>query len=311
MLLRLKMIYKSIKSLVIATFHTWQKHHINWLAAGLAYYAIFSLAPTFLLVVTGGGFFFGEEAVTGEIVQRLSDLMGYENARAIENMIEASRQSEGNTLAKLLSLVMVFVSATAGFASLQNALGIIWETDGKGHNWLTGIFMERIIAILLILFSGVVLLTLVLIDITLVGFGKVLAYFLPLFTHVYVWKIGALVVSFLITLLLFAFLYKTLSNRNIKWHDVWYGAGISSFLFTIGKYIVAEFLSSGRVVTLFGAASSLIAILIWVYFSAQILLLGAAFSYNYSKQYGTLSQEQHPGRKRRKLRQWFRSRRRR
>lgn len=304
-------IYKSTRQLFIATFNTWQEHHINWLAAGLAYYAIFSLAPTFLLVVTGGGFFFGEEAVTGEIVQRLSDLMGYENARAIENMIEASRQSKGNTLAKLLSLVMVFVSATAGFASLQNALNIIWKARSRGSNWLTGIFMERIIAILLILFSGIVLLTLVLVDITLAGFGKVLAYFLPVFTHVYVWKIGALIVSFLVTLLLFAFLYKTLSNRHIDWNDVWYGAAISSLLFTIGKFIIAWFLSSGRVVTLFGAASSLIAILIWVYFSAQILLLGAAFSYNYSKKYGTLSKDRIPGKKRQKLRRWLRSRRKR
>ncbi|MEL6822615.1 MAG: YihY/virulence factor BrkB family protein [Calditrichota bacterium] len=307
----LNRIYKSVKVLITATFHSWQEHHINWLAAGLAYYAIFSLAPTFLLVVTGGGFFFGEEAVTGEIVQRLSDLMGYENAQAIENMIQASRQSEGNTLAKLLSLLMVFISATAGFASLQNALNIIWESDNRSSNWLTGIFMERIIAILLILFSGIVLLTLVLVDITLAGFGKVLAYFLPVFTHVYVWKIGVLLVSFLITLLLFAFIYKTLSSRKITWNDVWYGAGISSFLFTIGKFIVADFLSSGRVVTLFGAASSLIAILIWVYFSAQILLLGAAFSYNYSRQYGTLSQDGHQGKKRQQLRRWFRNRRRR
>ncbi|MGH1362463.1 MAG: YihY/virulence factor BrkB family protein [Calditrichia bacterium] len=307
----LKTRFLAFRKLIWATIAKWQEHHINWLAAGLAYYAIFSLAPTFLLVVTGGGFFFGEEAVTGELVHRLTAIIGFENAQTIQTMIEATRTSEGSTLAKVLSVAIVFLSATAGFANLQNAVEIIWKTNSTGRHWIASLFMERIVAVLLILLSGILLLSLVLVDITLAGFGRVLAHFLPVFTRVYVWTIGTLVVSFLMVMFIFAIIYKTLANRNVAWSDVWYGAALGSLLFTAGKFFIANFLTSGRIVTLFGAASSVIAILIWVYFSAQVMLLGAAFSYCYSKEYGTLSKMGSPQEKRKRTRRWLRKIRRR
>ncbi|RMF56423.1 MAG: YihY/virulence factor BrkB family protein [Calditrichaeota bacterium] len=267
----------------------WRRHNVSWLAAAVAYYTLFSLAPTFVIVITIGGTFFGEEAVKGLIVQRLQNIVDLQTAVAIQKMIEAGQHLTIGTFPKIFTIGILLLAATNVFTHLKVAINQIWEISTTERHWFINLLMNRFFSVIMIFSIAVLLLALVFVDVILASFGKILAEFVPAFTYVYIWQIGNILVSFFITSLLFALIYKQLPDTRIYWKDVWAGASIGGFLFTIGKFFIGLYLGKSRLLSVFGAASSFVMIMIWVYYSVQILFLGAEISRVYAELWGSRS----------------------
>ncbi len=273
--------------LLKATIAGWRRHNVSWLAAAVAYYTLFSLAPTFVIVINFGGTIFGEEAVKGVIVERLQSLIGVNTATTVQKMIEAGQHLTIGTFPKIVTIIILLIAATNVFAQLKMTLNKIWDVETPNRHWVISILINRIFSVIMIFSIGILLFGLVFIDVILAGFGRILSEFVPVFTYVYIWQIGNLLVSFFIILFLFGMIYKHLPDTRIAWKDVLPGAAIASLLFTIGKFLIGLYLAKSRLITIFGAASSFVVILIWVYYSVQILFLGAEISQNYASLFGS------------------------
>lgn len=277
--------------LIKLTKRKWQTENIAWMSAALAYYTLFSMAPMFILVVAIFGRIFGEEAVKGQIVEKIHGLVGDNTAHAIERMIESGMHMATLSVANLIGIAVIIYAATNVFAQLKNAIDEIWDAPARERHWVMNILWERLVSFLMILSIGLLLFCLVLVDISLAAFDKVLSRYLPMFTEIDIWRFASLVISFIIITLLFAVIYRILPDVKIEWSDIWGGAVLSSLLFTLGKFLIAIYLSNSRTITLFGAASSFVVILIWVSISSQILLLGAAYTHFYAKEFGSLAKK--------------------
>ncbi len=296
--------WRKIWHLIELTVAKWKKDNISWLAASLAYYTLFSIAPTFIILITLGGEIFSEEAIKGEIVGRIQNLVGFGTATAIQKMIEAGQTQLGGALPNILSIGILLFTASNVFIHLKDTLNKIWNAKPKPRHWVMSFVVKRVLSFVMVFSSGVLLLVLIFIEIILASFGKFLSEFVPAFTYVYIWQIGAFVFSFLLTTLLFATIYKIIPDTKVLWQDVWIGAAIAAFLFSIGKSLMGLYFGHSRVISLFGAASSFIIILVWVYYSSQLLFIGAAFSYSYATQYGSrLKPKERPANKKKMIKQ--------
>lgn len=265
----------------------WQSDNIPWLAASMAYYTLFSLAPMFVLVIAIGGTIFGEKAVKGQIVGQIQGFVGFDAALAIQKMIEAGQELTFGPLSNLLTIAVIIFTATNVFAQFKQTLNAIWETGASGRNWVSGFLLERVISLFMVVSTGLLLLSLVVINVILSSFGDVFSVYVPAFTHYYLWQSVNFVVSFLIILLVFLVINRVVPDTDIQWKDVWLGSALSAFLFTVGKFLISIYLANSSMITLFGAASSFVVILIWVYYSMQILLWGAAVCHSYAITYGS------------------------
>jgi membrane protein len=280
---RLRTIWKLIEH----TAHKWESSNIAWMSAALAYYTLFSLAPTFIIIVSIGSTFLDEELITGQIVYYLEDLIGHNPAMLIQQMVQSGRDMADFSLSNIIGVLIILYAATNVFFHLKHTLNEIWEVSGSDRHWVISMLLNRLFSVLMVLAVGIILLGLMLTDVFLATFDQLLAEFLPVFERAIVWKIINFGVSFLITGFIFAAIYKYIPDARVKWRDVWLGGIIVALLFTIGKFLIALYLSSSQIISLFGATSSFVAILVWVYFSAQILLLGAAFTHYYAYEFGS------------------------
>ncbi len=283
---------RALWKLVKLTALKWDDDNIAWLSAALAYYTLFSLAPTFIIVVTIGGKIFGEEAVTGQIVNYLNGLVGYDSAVAIQRMIEAGRKLTQFSLGNLIGIFIILFAATNVFVHLKSTLNAIWNIPGPQRHWFLTILLNRFFSVLMVLSIGVLLLLLVLVDVSLAVFDEILTTLIPGAGSLHLLQIGSQIFSFAIATILFSAIYKMLPDTAVAWKDVWSGAAIAAFMFTLGKFLIALYLAHSSMLSIFGAASSFVAILIWVYYSAQILLLGASFTHFYALEYGSLAGSQ-------------------
>ncbi|HQU72556.1 MAG TPA: YihY/virulence factor BrkB family protein [Calditrichia bacterium] len=284
-MIRLRAFWRLLK----LTVSKWQDDNVSWLSAALAYYTLFSLAPTVILVVSIGGTIFGEEAVAGEVVRRIGYIVGLDNAKAIQSILEAGQGMGQFSWANLFTVVVLIYAATNVFSQLKMTLNAIWDSTPRRH-WIQNWLIARVLSVVMILAIGILLIALVLTDIALAGFNRILATYLPVFERMYLWKLGNFAGGFILLTLLFAAIYRLVPDRSIPWADILPGAILVSFVFSAGKFLMSLYVSSSRIITLFGAASSFVIILVWVYFSAQLLMLGAAFIRNYAELYGSLSQ---------------------
>lgn len=276
---------KGIIELLKETFQEWQDDNCSRLAASLAYYTIISLSPLLILVIAIAGAVFGEEAARGEIVYQIQGLVGREGANIIETAIENSNKPEVRNFASLISVGILLFGASGVFAELQDALNIIWEVKVKPGRGLVSFIRKRILSFSAVLGIGFLLLVSLVISAFLSALN---IYFNNLIPGLEIfWQIVNFFVSFGIITLLFAFMFRFLPDVKINWRDVWMGAIITSLLFSIGKYALGAYLGGGSFGTTYGAAGSLVVILVWVYYSAQILFFGAEFTQVYATRYGS------------------------
>src|SRR6266498_1123686 len=256
------------------------------LAAALSYYTLFSLAPLLIIVIAIAGFAFGQEAAQNRIVETIQGLIGQDSAQAVQGMIQnASNQPETGIVSTVLGFIALIFGASGVVGQLPALLNTIWGGTPKARQGVWGFVRQRFISYAMILGIGFLLLVSLAVSALLAGLTQVIGTLFggtALLAHVL-----DLLVSFLFVTVLFAMIYKFLPDVRIEWRDVWIGAALTSLLFTIGKILIGLYLGSSGVTSTYGAAGSLITILLWVYYSAMIFFLGAEFTQVYATQYGS------------------------
>ncbi|MBE9118707.1 YihY/virulence factor BrkB family protein [Lusitaniella coriacea LEGE 07157] len=276
---------KAIVSLFKETIREWQEDKTSRLAAALAYYTVFSLAPLLIIAIAIAGAIFGEEAARGEIVGQIQGLVGLEGAKVIEAAIENANKPDVSSVASLLSVIALLFGASGVFAQLQDALNTVWEVQSKPGGGIGGFIRKRVLSFSAVFGIGFLLLVSLVVSAVLAGLNKYLSSLVPGIDAL--WQILNFGISFGVITLLFALMYKYLPDVRIKWSDVWIGAAITALLFAIGKFALGLYLGRGSFGSTYGAAGSLVVLLAWVYYSAQILFFGAEFTQVYARRYGS------------------------
>jgi membrane protein len=267
------------------TFTGWWNDNVPRMGAALAYYTLFALAPILIVVIAVGGMAFGPEAVRGEIVAQIQDLVGRDGALAVQAILEGAAKSRWSIPATIIGAVTFFLGATGAFLELQDDLDAIWRVKPRSRgNFLRDLLTQRIISFGLVLGFAFLLLTSLVVSAAL---SAVHTYMGSTFPGVAaLWRAGYVVMSLGVITLLFAMIYKVLPDVKLKWEDVWVGALVTAGLFTIGKYLIGLYLGTSSFASTYGAAGSVIVVLVWVYYSSQIILLGAEFTRAYVERFG-------------------------
>jgi membrane protein len=264
--------------LVKQTFAEYSDDRIPRLSAALAYYALFALAPLLVIAVAVAGFLLGQQAASGELAKQLQTAVGPELATTIQSLIGRVNQGHGGIVATLISIAILLVGATSLFAELQDSLNTIWEVRPRAMGaW--GLIRTRFLAFLMILGIAALLMASVVLSTILTGMSSIIGTGLGA-------QITNQIVSLAVFTLLFAMIFKWLPEAEIHWSDVWIGAAVTAVLFAIGRYLIGLYLARGGVGSVYGAAGSLVALLVWIYYSAQILFIGAEFTQVYAHRYG-------------------------
>jgi membrane protein len=265
----------------------WLEDYAPSMGAALSYYTVFSLAPMLLIVIAVAGLVFGQDAARGALLEQLSGLMGADAAQAVRGILEsASKPSEG-VLASVSGVVVLLIGATTVFAELQDAFDRIWRSPAKAKGTgLWGLLRTRLLSFGMILGIGFLLIVSLVVETAVSALGK---WWSPVFGG---WEMLAHTVTFLfglcVSTLAFAMIYKLMPRAKVEWHDVWIGAFVTAVLFSLGRFLIAFYIGKSGVASGFGAAGSLAIVFIWVYYSAQIFLLGAEFTWVYANAYGSM-----------------------
>jgi membrane protein len=263
----------------------WLADNAPRLGAALAFYTLFSLAPVLIVAVSVAGFVFGEKAAQGEIVRQFQGLMGTQGATAIETIIQSTNRPALGVFATTLGLLAILVGASGAFNELQDALNTIWKVDSRTKSFWTVTSRQRFFSLGLVVATGFLLLTSLVVTAALSAAARFVSNFLPM--SVILLESINFVFSFGIITILFALILKFIPDTTIPWRDVWMGAAVTSFLFTVGKVVIGFYLGHSAFTSAYGAAASLVIFLIWIYYSAQILLFGAELTHVYALKYGS------------------------
>lgn len=277
---------KEAFSILQQTVNEWLEDRAPMLGAALAYYTVFSLAPLLVISIAIAGFVLGQEAAHGQIFAQMRALIGDDGARAMQDMVQsASSKPTTGIIATVTGLVTLIFGASGVFGQLQTSLNIIWGVEPKPGRGVKGIVKDRFLSFSFILVVGFLLLVSLLLS-AAITFVATWVGGVAVGTEVLAHVVN-IVLSLGIITLLFALVFKFLPDAKIAWHDVWIGAFITALLFSIGKFALGLYLGSSSVGSSFGAAGSLIVLLVWVYYSAQILFFGAEFTQVYANRLGS------------------------
>jgi membrane protein len=272
--------------LVKTAISSWVDDYAPSMGAALSYYTVFSLAPLLLIVISVAGLVFGEDAVRGELFNQLQGLMGGDAAKAIQDLLASVNKPGKGVAGTIVGVALLLFGATTVFGELQDALDRIWRAPAREKGGLWSLLRARLLSFGLILGLAFLLMVSLVLGAAISALGK--------------WWGGAfggwetllqivnLVVGFGLTTLVFAMIYKLMPRVHVRWHDVWLGALVTAALFSVGKFLIGLYIGKSGVASGFGAAGSLIVILLWVYYSAQIFLVGAEFTWVYAKTFGSL-----------------------
>jgi membrane protein len=272
---RLRKPFERVADLVQRAVVAWIDDRATSRGAALAYYTVFSIAPLLLIAMSIAGLVFGREAAQGAVVRQLSGMMGRDAAQSIQSILQAARDTKNGLLGTLVSIPLLAIGATTVFAELQDALNQIWRTPAKRVSGLWAWFRVRFLSLSLVAALGFLLLVSLLVSTLLSAVGRLITGDAE--TTVLI-EAGSFALSLGVTILFFAAIYKILPDARIPWRDVWVGAAASALLFHVGKYGIAAYVSTSDVASCYGAAGALIIVLVWVFYSAQIFLLGAEFT---------------------------------
>lgn len=276
--------WKTLKEIV----SNWGVHRCSAQSAALAFYTIFSLAPILVVVIALAGMFFGEEAVRGQIFSEFQGLMGRDSALLIQDVLKSAARPSSGSLPAVIGVVTLALGATAVFGQLQDALNTVWAVAPKPGAALTTLLRKRLHSFALVVGLGFLLLVSLVLSAALSGFSsyleRVFAFPVDLL------EIANFVVSFVAITLLFAMMYRILPDVRLAWRDVWLGSILTSLLFMVGKTLISLYLGRTSVASAYGAAGSLVVILLWVYYSSLIFFFGAELTRVHSRQFRTLRQ---------------------
>jgi membrane protein len=265
----------------------WIDDYAPSMGAALAFYTMFSIAPLFVIVIAVAGLAYGADAAEGRIIAELGGLIGTDGATAVQGLIRSASSKGASVVASLVGFGVLLVGATTVFSELQSDLDRIWQAPRASRpSGVWGLLRARFLSFGLILGIGFILLVSLVLSAVLTAIGT---WWSPFVGH---WQVVLEVLDFVIGLvvitLLFAMIYKLLPSVPIAWRDVWTGAIVTAILFSVGKYLIGLYIGKSGVVSGFGATGSLAVLLLWVYYSAQIFLLGAEFTFAYAHGFGSL-----------------------
>ncbi|MGH2403487.1 MAG: YihY/virulence factor BrkB family protein [bacterium] len=275
-------------SLLKETFYEWRENKAARLAAALAYYTVFSTAPLLIVVIAIAGLAFGRDAAQGEIVRQLQWLVGQNAAETIQGIIEAARTPATGISAGTIGVLTLLLGAMGVFGQLQDALNTIWDAPPAPSRGVWGLVRGRFLSFTMLLGTGFLLLVSLVISAGLSALEGFFGRMLPL--HPGILHALNSVFSFAVITVLFAMIYKVLPDVEIQWKHVWAGAAMTSILFVLGKFLIGLYLGRGSFTSAFGAAGSLVVLLLWVYYSAQIFLFGAEFTQVWARRAGAHAQ---------------------
>lgn len=274
----------SIGSLFKETASQWSEDEAARLAASLALYTLLSLAPLLVISIAVAGMVFGQDAARGQISTQLSAIVGPQAGESIEGMVANARTPSTGIISTIVSIGVVLVGASGVFGELQSALNRIWEVKPKPGRGVKGFVRDRFFSFAMVM--GVAFLLLVSLVVSAVVAG-VSGYFEHLISFPLLWEALNAVISLAVSSVLFALIFKLVPDVKIAWSDVWVGGVVTAIAFSVGRIALAWYVGRAATVSPFGAAGSLVALIIWVYYSAQILFLGAEFAQVYASRYGS------------------------
>jgi membrane protein len=272
--------------------NSWLEDYAPSMGAALAYYTVFSIAPLLLIVVSIAGLVFGKEASEGQILAQLETLTGPEAAKALQDLLRSVDKPARSTLAALSGGLVLLIGATTVFAELQDSLDRIWRAPTRGPSGLWGLVRARLLSFGMILGIGFLMIVSLIASAALAALE---GWWNPAFGE-YKLLAGAFntTFSFAFLTVAFALIYKIIPRVRIQWRDVWIGALVTALLFNLGKFLIGLYIVKSSVTSTFGAAASLAVLLVWIYYAAQIFLLGAEFTWVYAHTYGSLKGQERP-----------------
>lgn len=271
--------------LIKTTIQDWNEDKAPRLAAALAYYTVFSIAPFLVVVIAIAGLALGQDAVQEQVMGQISSLVGQEGASMVGQMIEGATKPAAGIFAAIIGLITLVFGAIGVLAQLKDALNTIWEVPPKPGGGVIGFIRQNVLSLAMLLGIGFMLLVSLVASTAISAIGN---YFIGQFpAWEAVLQVVNQVLAFLIVTLLFALMFKFLPDTEIAWRDVWIGAAVTSLLFNIGKFVLGLYLGNSGVASAYGAAGSLVVLLLWIYYSAQIFLLGGEFTQAYARLHGS------------------------
>lgn len=275
-----------IGGLLMDSANQWSNHRASSKGAALALYMVFSLAPMLILVIAVAGAFYGEDAVRSELFLQMRDLTGERGAEVIQTVLASAHESGGGWIAALISIFVLIFSATTAFAELKASLDDLWEVPANQKGGIQGMVRSRMLSFGLVLVLALFLLVSLTVNAALGAAQKLYGdpWMASTVARVVDW--ASTLFSFSVVVALFAVIFKLLPSAKISWRDVIPGAIVTAALFLVGKWGIGLYLSRGAAVSAYGAAGSLIALLLWIYYSAQIFFFGAVFTRQFALRFG-------------------------
>ncbi len=271
---------------------SWSADYCPSMGAAISYYTLFSIAPLLLIVIAVAGLAFGADAARGEIFGQLRGLLGDEGAKAIEGLLQAADRPGAGIVSTITGIAILLLGATTVFNELQNALDRIWRAPARVRSsGIWNLLRTRLLSFGMVLGIAFLLMVSLVVSAALAALGK---WWTPAGWEA-VMQVLDIVVSFGLMSVMFALIYRYIPRAHVAWHDVWIGAAVTAFLFAVGKFAIGLYLGKSSVASSFGAAGSLVVLMVWVYYSAQIFLFGAEFTWVYAHELGSRRGEPRPG----------------
>jgi len=266
--------------------NAWLDDYAPSMGAAIAFYTVFSMAPLVIIVIAVASFFWSRDAVQGQLFQQVSALVGADGAKAVESVVQGAQAPTQGIIATVVSVVVLLVGSTTVFAELQSALDRIWEVpaaEKKSGIWNT--VRARLLSFGLVLALAFLLIVSLIISAMLSAMGSWASGLLPAWE--FLLQAINIVIALGFTTLLFAMIYRFMPRASVAWRDVWTGAFVTAVLFEIGKFLIGLYVGKASVASSYAAAGSLVVVLIWVYYAAQVFLLGAEFTWVYANEHGS------------------------
>ena len=276
---------KKIGRLLKATFQEWQEDKASRIAAALAYYAVFSLSPLLVIAIAIAGTFFGQETAQEQIAEQLTALVGEDGVKPVLAALRNMTQPEIRGVASLISIGVLLLGASGIFAQLQDALNTVWNVKPQPGQGMLAFIRKRVASFFMVLAIGFILILSLILSAVVSTLSRYQVDFLP--GSAILWENLDFIVSLGLMTFIFCLMFKYVPDAKIRWKDVVVGSVITAVLFLFGKFLLGLYLSRGSLGSAYGAAGSLIVLLAWIYYSAQIILMGAEFTQVYTRMYGS------------------------
>jgi membrane protein len=270
--------------LLYATAMQWSADNVPRLGAALAFYSVLSIAPLLLISLAGAALIFGQEAASGHIVDQIRGVVGTEGAEAIQDMLNNARKPRAGTVAALIGFATLLFAASGVFGELQGGMNTIWKVQPKPDRGIVGFLKDRFFSFAMVLGTGFLLLTSLILSTAIAAMSGYIVGVVPVLKPALL--VGDTIASAMVITLLFALIFKILPDAKIAWRDVWVGAALTMIVFLVGKAMLGAYLGRSSYGSAYGAAGSLVVLVVWVYYSSQIVYFGAEFTQVYANRYG-------------------------